>query len=122
MDGGQSFFHATHSNEENFQLARASAEKEDADGTCCLVFCFPGCEKNESLVVELLKGASDLGRSLALCHLVGNRKLKLEQRTISSMSFAGLHVSASDEIFSELEMLVERHASDGFCGGDVIFF
>ena len=37
------------------------------------------------------------------------------------MSFVGLYVSASDKIFSELEMLVERHASDGFCGGDIIF-
>ena len=41
---------------------------------------------------------------------------------ISLMSFVGLHVSASDEIFSELEMLIERHATDESCGGDVIFF
>ena len=33
-----------------------------------------------------------------------------------------MHVSASDEIFSELEMLVGRHATDESCGGDVIFF
>ena len=49
------------------------------------------------------------------------RELESEQRTISLMSFVGLHVSASDEIFSELEMLVGRHATDGSCGGDVIF-
>ena len=40
---------------------------------------------------------------------------------MSLMSFVGLYVSASDEIFSELEMLVWRHAADGSCGGDVIF-
>ena len=42
------FFHATHSAEEHFQLARASAEKGDVDGTCCPMLCFregTGCEK-----------------------------------------------------------------------------
>ena len=48
--------------------------------------------------------------------------MESEKRTISLMSFVGLHASASDEIFSELEMLIGRHASDGSCGGDVIFF
>ena len=59
----RAFFHATHSDEEKFQLARVSAEKGDVDGTCCLVLCFPegiGCEKNENLAEELLERALDL--------------------------------------------------------------
>ena len=72
--------------------------------TCCLMLRFregSGCENNESLDDELLERALDLGSFFALCHLVENREM--EKRTMSLMSFVGLHVSAaSDEIFSEL--------------------
>ena len=39
---------------------------------------------------------------LPFFYLVENRELKLEKRMMSLMSVVGLHVSASDEIFSEL--------------------
>ena len=110
------------SEEKKFELARASAEKGDAEGTYRLMECFQegiGCERNEVFAEELLKCALDLGSCFAFSTHARSRQIGPQRRVELLMSFFGLY--SSGRLEAALEHLLQQHARDGMVNRDLIF-
>ena len=108
--------------EKKFQLAHASFEQNDAEGTCCLVRCFRdglGCEKNESLAQELLVRAAELGSAWAVFDLVETRQMEPAQRVNLLASFFGLYFPGSAGFRSDLDVFHRFNRDGGH--GSVLF-
>ena len=116
-------FSSSCSDDRKFQLALASAEKGDADGTYCLMECFragTGCEKNEDFAKVFMERAADLGSCYAYDDLIFDPQMKPAQKVKLSICFFGTDYSRSDDLHSDLDGLFRRYATNGSCG-DVIF-
>ena len=111
------------SDEERFQIARATAEKGVGLGTYYLMECFRdgiGCEKDESFAKELLERALDLGYFEAFHYAVANSATDAAQRVKLYVTFYDLYPSGLAAFHAALDEVLSRYAMDKSCG-DLIF-
>ena len=117
------------SEERTFQLARASYEMGDADGTFCLMQCFwfgIGCVQNEDFAYELLDRAADLGSFRAFCHILHYRAVEPQRRMEPARrvklltSFFEIDSEKLSVFYSDLEEVLQCYETD-WSFGSVLF-